>query len=60
MFVRFCRPNVLTGSLPPKLFPEWAKCFVRVPEGRKRNQDIFAFVCVFFLGQIFPTSCPLV
>jgi hypothetical protein len=51
VFVRFYRPNVLTGSLPPKLLFACARCFVRVSEGRKRNKNIFTMVRVFFQGE---------
>ena len=51
MFVRFCRPNVLTGSLPPKFFLARARCFVRVSEGRKPNANILEIVRVFFQGE---------
>gem|GEM_PF-6856819 len=60
MFVRFCRPNVLTGSLPPNFFPECTRRFVRVRKGENLTDNILEIQRVFFLWGVFPTPCPLV
>jgi hypothetical protein len=60
VFVWLCRPNVLTGSLPPKLLFACARYFVRVRKGENDTKDILEMGRVFFLWRVFPTSCPLV